>query len=182
MKLINYVFLSMLILLFTISCASPKYDLLLASGRPVASPNYVLKDTSNLGMVVTFWLTSYTTLEDRDGTIIYVPKMMKMRKENILDKNAEKVILTVEVYNPRNLEYKIAFSSKIKVKDQEVQKRGVAAISHLKYRCHTITLPLSKNLLRCKFFAEVTLEGNPRFMLGPFEYKKEVIFGNVKNS
>lgn len=181
MKLINYVFLSMLTL-STISCASPKYDILLSSGRPVASPNYVLKDTSDLGMVVTFWFTSFTTIKDKDGTIIYIPHMMEMRKDNILDKNAKTVILTIEVYNPRNLEYKIAFNSKCKMKMQEVEKRGVAAISDLKYRHHSINLPISKDLINCIFMTEVLLEGKTRFMLGPIKYKREVVFGNVKNS
>ena len=173
--------LSMLIL-STISCASPNHDILLSSGRPLASPNYVLKDTSDLGMIVTFWFTSFTTIKDKDGTIIYIPHMMEMRKDNILDKNAEKLILTVEVYNPRNLEYKIAFNSKYKMTMEEVEKRGVAAISDLKYRQHIINLPLSKDLINCMFMTELLLEGKTRFMMGPIKYKREVVFGNVKNS
>ena len=183
MKLINYVFLSMLIL-FTVSCASPRYDIRLLSGAPIANPNYVLQDTSDLDMVITFWFTAFTTVEDKDGTIIYVPHTMAMNQDNILDEKFKKVIITVEVYNPKNITYSLAFDSKYHVKSRNeiLKNHGVAAISHLKYRHYSLDLPLSKGLLDCTFLGKIVAEGETLFRLGPFDYRREVINGNTASN
>jgi len=152
----------------------PSKNFVLTSGRLAASPNYILQDTGESGIVVTFWFTAFSSIRDKDGTLINVPHMLTMHENNTLGENIQKVIVAIDVYNPKELEYRIAFESiyKVKTYDTSFKNFGVAAISHLNYRHHTINLPFPEDLTHCTFSGKVILDGVTLFRLGSFDYKR----------
>ncbi len=166
-----------IILLVTVSCTTIRPNILLESGRPLANPNYVLHDIGDTELKITFWFTTFTTITDKDRTVINIPKTLDMQMDHIL-RGVKKVTVSVEVYNPKNVIYRITCDVKsISLKDNKRvpgQISSLAAISDLTYRRHTIDLPYDENLLSATFSGIVYSDDSAIFMIGPFHYERRV--------
>jgi hypothetical protein len=140
----------------------------------LANPNYVLQDINGTDVLVTFWFTAFTTVKDIDGTIIYIPHTLTMDEEQFLKKDVKKLTMTVEVYNPRQVEYSISYDeiSKINGRKSTYRGFGIVAISDLTYRLHTLDLSFSENLTSSTFSVKIYSRDIPLFMLGPLQYRK----------
>lgn len=160
-----------IMLLTVISCTAPTYNLRLESGRPLANPNYVLKDTGDTDMMVTFWFTEFSSVTDLDGSKVFIPHTLEMNDVHSLGKDPQKLTVTVEVWNPKFIKYDITYN--VKSEDLNFQMHQLTGVSDLIYRNFTITLPINnKTDQSCLFQGMVNVEGLPLFMMGPFRYRK----------
>ncbi len=167
--------LLLLIMLFSMfACTAPQFDFRLESGRPWANPNYVLKDIGDSGLVVTFWFAEIATLIDKDGTPVPVSHTLTMDEVNILNKDSVRVVAIIEVFNPKEVEYRILFNHDTRVKNSFLthNQSGVFAVSDFNYRYHTLDLPLSKDLILASFSGSINIGDDLLFTLGPLVYKK----------
>lgn len=163
--------MTIMLLLFLVSCATPKPVILLESGRPLANPNYVLRDTGGTEMLVTFWFTAFTTVIDRDGATIHIPHTLTMEEVNMIENEIVKLTVTVEVFNPHEIEYRLGFD--IKSQPNNGRMMGVAAVSEMMYRLHTLNMPIDGNIKSAVFLGNVAnKDGDSMFTLGPFQYQK----------
>lgn len=173
MKKIKFM-LPVMLLIFLVSCAAPVYNIRLNSGRPIANPNYVLKDVSGeTNMMVTFWFTGFSTVIDKDGTSIFIPHTLSMDKLQVINKDIVKVMVTMEIYNPNLVEYSINYSIKSKMKShkEDFINNGLA-ISDLIYRHYTIDLPIKQDNENIMFYGSVQSGGIEVFIIGPFQYER----------
>ena len=158
-----------IILLTVISCAPKVYNIRLESGRPLANPNYVLKDIGDTDLMITFWFTEFSSVTDKDGTKVFIPNTIDMDEVHILGKDPQKLTVTVEIYNPKFIEYNVSYD----IKSEDFQVYDIAGVSNLIYRNYTINLPINtKTDQSCLFQGVVNADGLPVFMMGPFRYRK----------
>jgi len=158
-----------IMLLTVVSCASPRFDIRLESGRPLANPNYVLKDTGDTAMMITFWFTEYSSVTDLDGKKVFIPQTLEMNEVHTLGKNPQKLSVTLEVWNPKLIKYDVSYD----IKSEDYQSHDLAGISDLIYRSYIFDLPINKETNQsCLFQGVVNVDGIPVFMMGPFRYRK----------
>ena len=170
------IMLPVVMLLFLASCAAPVYNIRLESGRPLANPNYVLKDTTGeTELMVTFWFTGFSTVIDKDGTSVYIPHTLTMDDLQELDESIVKVMVSIDMYNPNLLEYHVNYKIKSKTTGDDKHYSGYSssklAVSDLIFRHYSIELPL-ESVHEVLFSGDIEVAGASVFMLGPFQYRK----------
>jgi len=171
--------LILILLLFLCSCISVKPTYILNSGRPIANPNYVLNDTGTSGLRLTFWFTSFKAVVDKDKTAVLIPSNEKMLTKLTFDDTMVLMNVNVEIYNPKQVQYTFKYETKIKKEVKTIiftdYKQTVGGISNLQFRSYSVDLPVDKSILSGQFKGEILVNGEPMFLIGPFNYERKII-------
>ena len=143
----EYLLVLLLLILLNVGCATNKINIIDSAGRQIPSPHYLLMSTSDLQIqTISYWAT-LKCHHDLDGTIIKHPTFIPYNKDYKFSiKKYSYVTLTIEVYNPKQITYKlienITFNRKYRKYNQTIKQ--MIGNSNLPYRQFTINLPFHK--------------------------------------
>ncbi len=165
------------VLLLVVSCTTIQPTFILPTGQPVTDPTYILTDTGNSNLQLTFNATVYTTVIDKDDSTVYLPQTVNMEEVYTLNNNIQRMTITAEVFNPNNIEYKFDCNITTKAYIHGISTTIYTPIktakSDLQYRRYTINIPFDKSLIAGEFKGELKINELTVFMVGPFNYKKD---------
>lgn len=173
-KRICFFILPMMLLLIS-SCATPKVEIRQETGRKLADPCYTLMDMQGTGIEANFYYAAYKPIKDIDDTTHYTPTFLKLTDENdpINIEEYDKVILTLEVWNPKQIVYEIKETVKIKrsVNPRLEQWGWPLAKSKLKYRYYNLQLPLGPELDEVTYGITLYVQNQEIMRFGDFTYE-----------
>ncbi len=160
----------LLIMLFVVGCSStPKViDQL---GRELPNPRYVAKSAGDIGISAMFYFSQVTKKKDLDGTAIENREYLEWRKEHKFSMGDE-VEITVEVFNPRKLQYAV-FDRITISRSRSASNSYRLAESNLEHRVFKYKMPIEKGI-RCNYVLDITNEkGESLLAIGAFNYLVE---------
>ena len=136
------------LILFTISCGGKmtvEHEVRQPDGQPFPDPYYLIETTDpHKPIRVSFFYTSVQDVEDLDQTFVSTQKFLDRHEEYFFSKEREdKLMITLRILNPRNMEYKIFCQRKVKFSydGEEMDSYTEVAYSDMKYREFIETLP-----------------------------------------
>ncbi len=163
------------ILLFS-GCGVKNIQLIDPTGRQIPTPHYMLMSTSDLNIqTVSYWAT-FKSKQDLDGSIIQHPTFIPYTKDYKFSmKKYSHVCLTIEVRNPKRIEYKLVEKITTMKKHESYAKynRKVVGISDLPYRQFIINLPFHKeDIGKIQYGVDlVTVDNFPIMHFGNINYR-----------
>jgi len=137
----------LLFIVLCVGCAGQRINLVDPTGRVIPTPHYMLQSTSNLNIqTVSYWAT-FKLKTDLDGSTIQHPTFIPYTEDyKFSRRNYSHAILTIEVKNPNQIEYKLVERvTFIRNHKRSVKfNRKVVGVSNLPYRQYSIKLPFQK--------------------------------------
>lgn len=164
----------LLFLIFIFGCASttlPKY-IISPNGEPSPEPHYVLRDSEGL-IQVTFYYSSVIQTKDLDGSFQPISKYLDKNISHALSlRKCQTLILTMKVFNPRSLKYRIYANPVINYRGGGSRKSIIkVAISNLFFRSYEFPLVLDEGISTAKInFYIQSSDGRTLIRTGDFNY------------
>lgn len=158
------------IILLLVGCASVKTEFVDPYGRQLPNPNYVLQVVGEPIMVV-FYYTAYEQVKDLDGSLISKPTFLDMfQYHNLSADKYSDLTLTIEVRNPKELEYSLFEQVKFDKDGKTMFQGGNVRKSNQPYRLFMYHLPLGKSIRSASHSITMKKENTNVMQIGSFRY------------
>lgn len=159
-----------------VGCATVKTNYVDPAGRNLPNPHYALQVIGE-PLFFTFYYTAYEEVKDLDGSKILKPTYLNLLDFNTIDKHKIKALtLSIEVNNPKGLEYDLYEKVEMKigkgnVNNKLVQKGGSTNRSNLSYRHFVYNLPIGKDVKMVDYLVIVYFQQQEVARIGHFRYQ-----------
>ena len=167
-------YLPLMIMLFVVGCATTiKPTYVDPTGRQLPIPHYVLQDLSG-ELTFTFYYTLFEKYKDLDGTVLRSPQYLDLLKFHEFERSEDsEIVLTIEVLNPKQIEYYIWQKVRVVNQDNTISYLGgELASSNSRYRCYNFQLPKNNTVKEVNFGLDVINSyGNIIMRIGDFRYE-----------
>ena len=161
-------YLSLIIVLFLLGCATPSLYIVDQNGRQMPTPSYTMYSMDSR-IKATFYYYEQIEKRDLDGTLIQEYKFIKMEK--LYFKPGTVLKLTIEIQNLSDQKYEV-WNNTIFVKKNgsKITQYGLAAFSNQPYRVYTFELPIDGSLKEVTHLIEIRRDEIPLIKIGDFKY------------
>lgn len=142
--MLRYVTLLFLCILIFSGCAGREIKIIDPAGRLIPTPHYLLMSTGDLQIQTVSYWAKFKQEKDLDGSLILQPIFIPFTEDYKFSmKKYSHVSLTLEIRNPKRVEYKIIekYSSVGKSTEGVKYNRRVVGVSDIEYRQFVINLP-----------------------------------------
>jgi len=166
----RYLVIFILFILLT-GCAARRPQFVDPTGRLLPNPHYMMQ-TIGYPIAVVFYYAAYEEVEDVDGSKVKSPEYLSLFEHHNIDaKKIKAITLTMEIQNPREIEYSLYQEIIIKGKEvKTILEGGRANTSNMSYRQYVFNLPYGTDVLDVDHHLSLLVEGNEMLRIGHFQY------------
>jgi len=168
---VKHVILVLVMLLF-VGCSTINTKLTDPIGRQMPSPHYVMQVVGQ-PLYVSFYYTAFETVTDLDGSVIAKPVFLDfLTFHDLYAQRTKAITLTLEVSNPKHIEYSLYEQLKMEVGNsrKEVRRGGTLNRSNLEYRQFSFQLPYGKDVRSVDHLVMFQVEGQDVLQIGNLRY------------
>lgn len=163
---------TLICMMLLVGCATVKTEFVDPYGRQMPNPHFVLQAVGE-PLLVTFYYTAYEEIKDVDGSSIAKPTFLDFRSyQNLSVEKYKAITLTIEVRNPKNVEYSLYEQVKYDTANYggKVQKGGEINRSNQAYRQFVYRLPCKDGVRAVDHVVIVHANDHEIMRIGHFRY------------
>ena len=161
------------LLTLVVGCATIKTNYVDQTGRQLPIPHYVLQNMSG-DLTFTFYYTLLKVNKDLDGSALRIPTYVSMASfHKIKLSNYKAITLTIEVMNPKKIEYNLwGKYTSVDAEGSKTYNGSNLAKSNAEYRQFVFNLPFSSDIESVIYNVEVSdKNGDMILNIGDMHYK-----------
>ena len=167
--------LLMVMVFVLIGCSTINTKMVDQAGRHMPDPSYRLRVIGE-PIGITFYYTSFKMIKDVDGSMISQPTYLDfLTPHEFYAGKVKAVTLTIEVNNPKGIEYSLYQEMDMKIRKNQfnttkVQTGGVVNRSNQTYRQFVYQLPFGKDVRMVDHHVSFFVKDSEVARIGHFRY------------